>query len=354
MRARRGFTLIELLVVIAIIAVLIALLLPAVQAAREAARRAQCINNLKQIGLAFHNYVSANNALPPAKIYSGSCQWSNAGQGLVLNTTAFTMILGFMEQTPLYNAYNFSLPSSNSAWETSMASTSVGPGNTNLIGGTYGAFTNTTVVGTMIASFVCPSDIYPAQQHPFVAGTTDGTGAYSMQNAMESNYLVNGANFTEYNCPGGNGAGISSSTFRSSQGAFFNDLSTNMNDFKDGTSNTFLAGESKQPPGKYQNVYGPYWGSGTHTSTHGRIQQPTLASAPATAPNGAMGYFYPTLTGPVTKLPYAWVFSSFHGGGVNMLMGDGSVKFIKDSINLYTWWGLATMNGQEVISSDAY
>src|SRR2546423_439406 len=119
-RNRRGFTLIELLVVIAIIAVLIALLLPAVQSAREAARRSQCTNNLKQMGLAFHNYHSANNAFPPAKIYSGSCYWSNAGAGLVLNTTAFSMILGYMEQTPLYNAYNFSQPSSNAAWESNI------------------------------------------------------------------------------------------------------------------------------------------------------------------------------------------------------------------------------------------
>jgi prepilin-type N-terminal cleavage/methylation domain-containing protein len=210
MRKRRGFTLIELLVVIAIIAVLIALLLPAVQAAREAARRAQCVNNLKQMGLAFHNYVSANGGLPSGKIWSGMCTTaSNGGKGLVLNTTAFTMILGYIEQLPLYNAYNFSLPSNGCVFETP---------NKTLVGGTGAQLANSTVVGSMVASYVCPSDIYPAAIH-----AAETSAEMFQTNARESNYFVVGARYYETFCPG---LGTYAPT-SNLQGAFFNDLSTN-------------------------------------------------------------------------------------------------------------------------------
>jgi prepilin-type N-terminal cleavage/methylation domain-containing protein len=127
---RRGFTLIELLVVIAIIAVLIALLLPAVQAAREAARRSQCVNNLKQIGLAIHNYVSTNDCVPP----SGGM--NNTGGFAPQNASMKVPLLPFMEQMPLYNCANFSFP----FWYNDVTSV------------------NSTICATKVASFLCPSD----------------------------------------------------------------------------------------------------------------------------------------------------------------------------------------------------
>jgi prepilin-type N-terminal cleavage/methylation domain-containing protein/prepilin-type processing-associated H-X9-DG protein len=339
MRHRRGFTLIELLVVIAIIAVLIALLLPAVQAAREAARRSQCVNNLKQIGLALHNYVSTNGALPPPKIYAGSCAYLNPGNGLVLNTTGFVLILGFIEQTQLYNAYNFSQAGNNCAWEA---------GNNTPIGT---AMVNTTVVGTLVGSYWCPSDMQPQVVND---ANTAPSNPYWRVNAMRSNYLFCGAGTDDYNCPGAANTGLPSAPYR---GAFFTDISTSFADIKDGTSNTFLAGEAKQGPGTASSSFGPYWGSGTHTAVHGYIAGPLASSAYQLAflPNGLTGYLYPQPQYiSIAKLPYAWTYSSFHPGGVNMVMGDGSVRFIKNSISVYVWSGLATIAAGEVISADSY
>ena len=135
-RKRQGFTLIELLVVIAIIAVLIALLLPAVQAAREAARRSQCVNNLKQIGLAMHNYHQSINSFPQGKSQSSSTFGTMTGYAGWGEWSAQAMMLPYMEQTPIYNSINF---------------------NYDMIYGSGGS-TNLTASTRVITAFTCPSD----------------------------------------------------------------------------------------------------------------------------------------------------------------------------------------------------
>ncbi|WP_422927716.1 DUF1559 domain-containing protein [Singulisphaera sp. PoT] len=321
--------------VIAIIAVLIALLLPAVQAAREAARRAQCVNNLKQIGLAMHNYHSANNAFPPPKIFSGSCaDVSNGGKGLVLNTTAFTMILTYLEQVPLSNAYNFNQASSDSAWG------GYSGVNVKLLGD---AASNSTVVGTMVSGYACPSDITP---EVVTYEPTNPAAIYSRNNARRSNYGLCSGMYTEYDC---------SPPDPSSQGAFYAEISSSVADFQDGTTNTILAGESHQHHA--QDWFGPYWGSGTHTSTFVRI---------ARKGQWMWNFYYPNAPWGDNDCPgnmascnprnltYAWVFSSYHPGGVNVCMADGSVRFIKNTVNYGTFYALGTIRGGEIISSDAY
>jgi len=334
MRRRSGFTLIELLVVIAIIAVLIALLLPAVQAAREAARRAQCVNNMKQIGLAMHNYHDVHNSLPPAKIRAGSCATQYpASNGLpagwVLNTTGLALILGQLEQTALYNAYNFSHASSAAAWT---------GGNTVVAGGN--AAVNSTVVGTLVAVFACPSDIPPQaiDDQPNTA-----SWPYSRYQARKSNYALMASEYTDYSCPQEYG------TNPARRGMFFNDVGLNVSGVQDGLSNTCMVGEIRQELLDLPN-FGPYWGSGTHTSTHCWIVPPTSIYASLTTPNASWGLYGPN----PRRLSYAWVASSLHPGGVNVTMGDGSVRFIKNSISVYTWSSLATISNGEVTSADSY
>jgi len=159
-RHRRGFTLIELLVVIAIIGVLIALLLPAVQAAREAARRAQCTNNLKQIALALHNYISANTAVPPLMIPYSPVGGMNTGQVF----TPLARMLPFLEQQAIYNAINFNV---GPRW---------GDGAGDIVGNMNGStadcsvwgLINASATGNQITSFLCPSDTDLANRTYFV------------------------------------------------------------------------------------------------------------------------------------------------------------------------------------------
>ncbi len=361
MKRRQGFTLIELLVVIAIIAVLIALLLPAVQAAREAARRSQCVNNLKQLGLAVQNYHSSTNVLPAMVTFLGPAyDPKNAGSyGWGWCAGWPIAISAQMELQPLYNAYNFNRQSDDAA--------------------------NTTVGYSGVATLLCPSEDQaqrpaspwaPLSYH----GNWGGPGVIDAWNGT----IV--PNHTDYPMSWG---------WPPQNKAYFG-----LQSVTDGTSNTALfsekliglPGNPVVTPGSSKGKRGYY-----KVATTGYNLPPATAvteamtflnacrSAPATTNS-----FSSIATGRYWTLGYVWhvgnnaythfntpngltcidsaghsdgdnggingivTATSNHSGGVNVGFTDGSVKFIKDSISVPTWWALGTRNGGEVISSDSY
>ncbi len=333
----RAFTLIELLVVIAIIAVLIALLLPAVQAAREAARRMQCVNNLKQLGLGLSNYESSNGVLPISLALKGSGStvtwfggWSVHGR-----------ILPFLEQGPLFNAMNFAM--------------------------NYETPPNSTVSSASVAVFICPSE-YQTQSKMGDAGPIYPT-----------NY---GWCMGDWYVWGGFGSVVNRSAFGPNKSRRFAG-------FTDGLSNTLVAAEVKTytsyvrdcgvlaqisnpnvipPPNADPLVVAPEYngctlkaGSGHTEWPDGQVQQSGFTTA--WPPNKEvhrgsdpsldldLSSQREHLGGPTFAAINA---RSHHPGGVNVLLGDGSVHFIKDSINGATWRALGTIASGEVVSGDAY
>jgi prepilin-type N-terminal cleavage/methylation domain-containing protein/prepilin-type processing-associated H-X9-DG protein len=336
---RRAFTLIELLVVIAIIGVLIALLLPAVQAAREAARRAQCVNNMKQLGLAMHNYHDIANAIVPARIFSlAQCPSGNVLSGCQ-DTPWFVLMLPQFEQTPLYNAFNFVVGAS-------------GPGNIGLL-------LNSTVSATKVALFQCPSDRIMTLNLASVG--------VAIPVQTKGNYAVNWGN-TQYdqglittNFPPGTTRGM----------PFPLDKTINFAAVTDGLSNTVFMAEILQ--GAQLDLRGTVWsslaGAGSFTTrfTPNGFNDFYQAVVPGLTPAGIAradilpnGFCFPE---PVQGLPcdtvkaFAFAFAgarSHHPGGINVLLGDGSVRFIKNTINPLTWIGIGSINGSEVISADSY
>jgi prepilin-type N-terminal cleavage/methylation domain-containing protein/prepilin-type processing-associated H-X9-DG protein len=344
-RSRAGFTLIELLVVIAIIAVLIALLLPAVQAAREAARRAQCVNNLKQIGLAMMNYESSQGVLPLGANYQGP---QDAGTGCGYGTPngprewgALAYILQYMEQSNIYNATNFAINRGN------------GPGTAGLI--------NSTAMLAKINSYVCPSD-FPIQPYAVPAQSNNG---YSQTSYFPSGGTWNTIGY--YSGPDcwqqdiGNGA--------------FDDLRPyRIAEFTDGTSNTILVGECarfKNDPDQVFNQWNryEYFASGVTPSSGSGRPQGLGFEVPQINANPFDGPLPPGTDWPDTsdykswaqpanintyKQYGQWGFRSQHPGGANFAFCDGSVKFLKQTINQNTYMGLGTRAMGEVISADAY
>jgi prepilin-type N-terminal cleavage/methylation domain-containing protein/prepilin-type processing-associated H-X9-DG protein len=376
-RIRRAFTLIELLVVIAIIAVLIALLLPAVQAAREAARRAQCTNNLKQIGLAMHNYVSANVNVPP-----NSTDWypQNGGVGQVpgQNFSQLARLLPYMEQQPAYNALNFAF---GARWNYNFA----GPDPTNIDGGSGGADSlfQMTVLVMQISSFLCPSDNAPGSSSTFlINGQNRLVGSHSYSSNIGLNRRINNAPVTGSGNAGNwqeNGPGYLASTW---DGIAIRQI--NLANFTDGTSNTAVFSEWVKGPGTgapYKNGLGLVYNFPNGQTAHSYPTDVQFLQAcvvnlanPSVnwgwkgewwAMSGASIYSH-TVTPNRLACEYSDIgqdyrgtitgvnASSNHPGGVNVLFMDGSVRFVKSTVNYVAWYAIATPDGGETISSDSY
>jgi prepilin-type N-terminal cleavage/methylation domain-containing protein len=324
----RGFTLIELLVVIAIIAVLIALLLPAVQQAREAARRTQCRNNMKQMGLALHNYHDNFNVFPPALLNSGRYNLATytTATNPVLNTTGWVFLLPYIDQAPAYNQYNFNVCSSmSSPYSLPVAGTDA---------------TNVAVTGMKIPMLSCPS--HPNSDE--VVSSTPGTTAfYSTNQARRTSYLFSTGVFTDYDAP----YAATGSDIR--QGAFGNSGAAKMRDLIDGSSNSVLVGEAwGGGRWKTSTSFGPWGLSGTHTCCHGRIVNGSATAlnsatvaAYANANNSAWNINAAWTVGDPLNQTYAWVFNSGHTGGAQFLLGDGSVRFLSQNMNYLTLCQLA-------------
>jgi prepilin-type N-terminal cleavage/methylation domain-containing protein/prepilin-type processing-associated H-X9-DG protein len=346
-RIARGYTLIELLVVIAVIAVLIGLLLPAVQAAREAARRIQCVNNMKQLGLAMHNYHDNHNVLPSGVIAAAKCP-RDIFVGCQ-NTPWFVLMLPQFEQQDLANAFNYPLGSE-------------GP----LAPAPLGFFANSTVAATKIAVFQCPSDrqndykISPAIAAGFLSGPTESKG----------NYAVNWGN-TYWGQDIPNPAGVLTDPVTLAPAQFLPSPfgfggSINVASISDGLVTTVLMAEVIQ--GSLYDQRGVVWstamGAGSFTSRfapnhfndyYGLENGRDLLTSPEVCDNEP-GQMLPCAAANGAN-PRQRAFAgskSRHPGGVNALFGDGSIRFIKDSIAAATWIALNTRAAGEVIDSNAY
>ncbi|MDG3007004.1 DUF1559 family PulG-like putative transporter [Paludisphaera mucosa] len=314
-RPGRGFTLIELLVVIAIIAVLIALLLPAVQSAREAARRAQCVNNLKQIGLALHNYNDSHGVFPPG--YSSFYKRDSGDAGTAEDDIGpgwgwASFILPQVEQRALFDSINFNF--------------------------TLTQPHNLTSQYLRVGAYLCPSDSTPV------------TVPVRNEANTQTMYTVGCANYV-----GMFGVGEIGDAPGRGAGMFFRNSKISFAGVTDGASNTIAVSERSHNL-SYVTWTGRAVGGWlfTTSSVEGGTDKfqvdPeeafTMILGPAGTEDGAR-----TPNDPQAHVEDYW---SYHPGGVNAVLVDGSVRFIKSAINPIPWQALATRAGGEIISADAY
>ncbi len=321
-RKTRAFTLVELLVVIAIIGILIALLLPAVQAAREAARRAQCTNNTKQLSLALHNYHDTYKKFPPGSV--GCTGGASVGS---LDQSWITRILPYIEQNAIYDQLDMVTP--GTLW------TGAGPGNLQ--------------AEIMLSAVLCPSD----EKKP------------CHSNHAPNNYVActgSDERFARYTGTTSHSNGRSA---RMNSGIFKRGLYHSISEAKDGTSNTMAVSECKLGfPVSREGGWGGI-AACISGSPSGTLETSTPRGWSWYAAKYSTSWGYTALLSPNDRATELAGFDcdehnpgshtalgarSYHPGGVNVGMGDGSVKFVSDTIDLTIWHAAATMRGKEAVS----
>lgn len=381
----RGFTLIELLVVIAILGLLIALLLPAIQAAREAARRAQCTNNLKQIGVALHNYLANRGSFPPGRL---APDWAEGGvpvSGFYSNYngvdgnpgpgvwtgyySVHCQILAELEQSSAANALNFQAPNTARMYAQGTSRTTRTVLNVNF-----------TAFALAQRVFLCPSD-----PNTTAGGLSENNYRYNFGGSTTHQGSLSWYDNNALDAPG--------------NGAFTIGRGLSAADIRDGLSSTIFFAErdkgsgrdlDNQPPTQNDMVVSPA------RQFSGPVD-PDLQRAACSSPaaglvndfNFADSGRFPPGSDFSNGWPFAWYFAtlynhvappnwkghdcgvssaladvpgehaivsarSSHPGGVSSLFGDGSVRFVRDSVNLAVWQALGTRNGGEVIDAEAY
>jgi prepilin-type N-terminal cleavage/methylation domain-containing protein len=325
----RGFTLIELLVVIAIIAILIALLLPAVQQAREAARRTQCKNNLKQLGLALHNYHDVHSRFPPSRIEMGQVgqQWTGPATGRrQLNATGWVMLLPFFEQANLYNSYDMNQAASWSHVYGAYSAASVAGDPER----------NWPIVSTRVTGLLCPTD--SNNDYQYNSSNRYYSVSATRPGGQRTNYDFS-THFQEYYHQGY----VMTALPSEQRPMFAANFATPIASVKDGTSNTVMVCETIR---EVWNGVPPAWGHGGHVQIGIDLTFMPINTWVYGWINPDPQYLHMRKVGRLAQWGTA---GSLHTGGCQVCLGDGSVRFLTENIDAEIRNRLARMSDGQVI-----